>query len=100
MPKQRDERWILAIADTRQELVKSIALFSGTPMCEIVEVAIEEYIERLQKGDYKKNLDEIKRKRTESSKLIKMLAELERIKSEYAQTMKELGIEQLAEEIL
>jgi len=42
----------------------------------------------------------IARKRIEGSKLIKMLAELARIKSEYAETMKEMGIEQLAEETL
>jgi|GEM_PF-2341269 len=100
MPKRRDDRWILAIADTRQELIKSIALFTNTPMCEIVDTAIKEYIERLQEGDYKKNLTEMKRKRKEYLKLKKMLDEMERIKSEYSESTKGLGIESSDEEIL
>jgi len=100
MPKRQDDRWILAIADTRKQLTKSIALFTNTPMCEIVDTAIKEYIERLQDGDYKKNLAEMKRKRKEYLKVKKMLADMERIKSEYSESVKELGIESSEEEIL
>jgi len=41
----------------------------------------------------------IARKRIEGSKLIKMLAEISRIKSEYADTMQKMGIEQLTEKL-
>ena len=100
MPRKRpEERWILAIDDTRQELVKSIALFTGISMSEIVETSIENYIEKIQKGDYRKNLEEMKRKKKEYIRLKKMLAELEKIKIEYADTMQDLGIEQLTEKL-
>jgi len=99
MPRKRpDERWILAIDDKRQELIKSIALFSGISMSEIVETSIEQYIERLQVGDYKKNLEDLKRTKNEQIKIKKMLAELARIKIEYGETMQKMGIDQLTEE--
>lgn len=101
MPRKRpEERWILAIDDTRQQLIKSIALFTEITMSELVETAIEEYVQKIQTGDYRYNLEEMKRKKKESIRLKKMLAELEKIKVEYADTMHDLGIEQLTKETL
>ena len=101
MPRKRpEERWILAIDDTRQQLVKSIALFTEITMSELVETAIEEYVQKIQTGDYRYNLEEMKRKKKESIRLKKMLAELEKIRLEYSDTMHDLGIEELAAKTL
>jgi len=69
-------------------------------MCEIVDTAIKEYVERLQKGDYKKNLTEMKRKRKEYLKVKKMLDDIEKMKDEYSEMRKGLEIESSDEEIL
>ena len=94
--KRPDERWVLAVDPKRRQLVKSIALFTEITMCELVETAIEEYLAKIQTGDYQYNLQEMKRKKKESIRLKKMLAELEEIKLEYCDTMTNIGVEALA----
>jgi len=69
-------------------------------MCDLANTAIREFIDRIREGDYQKNLAEMKRKRNEYLKMKKMLAELEKIKSQYSKTMKEMEIEQLAAKTL
>ena len=100
MPTRQADKWILPISTANKELLKSIALCTNTPMCDLANTAIREFIDRIREGDYQKNLAEMKRKRNEYLKMKKMLAELEKIKSQYSETMKEMGIEQLAEETL
>jgi len=100
MPSRDAEKWILPISIRQKELLKSLSLYTNTPMCDLVDDAITEFIERIREGDYQKNLAEMKRKRNEYLKIKKMVAEMARIKIEYGETMKELGIEQLAEETL
>ena len=100
MPSRDAEKWILPISIRQKELLKSLSLYTNTPMCDLVDDAITEFIERIREVDYQKNLAEMKRKRNEYLKIKKMVAEMARIKIEYGETMKELGIEQLAEETL
>lgn len=97
MPSRADEKWILPISIRQKELLKSLSLYTNTPMCDLVDEAIAEFISRIREGDYQKNLAEMKRKRNEYLKIKKMVAEMARIKIEYRETMKELGIEQLTE---
>ena len=97
MPTRQAEKWILPISIKQKELLKSIALCTNTPMCDLVDTAITEFIDRIKEGDFKQNIAEMKARRKEHLKIRKMLVELARIKSEYSQTMKDLGIEQLAE---
>ena len=100
MPTREAEKWILPISTANKELLKSIALCTNTPMCDLANTAIREFIDRIREGDYQKNLAEMKRKRNEYLKMKKMLAELEKIKSQYSKTMKEMEIEQLAAKTL
>lgn len=99
MSERQAVKWVVPIANDRKDLLKSIALFTDTPMCEIVDTAIKEYIERLQEGDYKKNLENMKAKRKDYLKLKKALDKLQKMRSEYSARIKELGIES-TEEIL
>ena len=100
MPAREAEKWILPISNANKDLLKSIAICTNTPMCDLADLAIREFIERLKEGDFTHNLSEMKRKRNEYLKMKKMVNELEKIKSEYSQTMQELGIEQLTKETL
>ena len=100
MPKRQDVKWIVPIAETRKELIKSISVFTNVPIYEIVDNAIKEYVERLKEGDYKKNLDEMKRKRKEYLKIKKTLDEIKKMRSDYSARIKELGIESSDEELL
>jgi len=100
MPTRQADKWILPISTANKELLKSIALCTNTPMCDLANTAIREFIDRIREGDYQKNLAEMKRKRNEYLKMKKMLAELEKIKSQYSKTMKEMEIEQLAAKTL
>ena len=100
MSQKQAVKWILPISLANKDLLKSIAVCTNTPMCELAETAIFEFIERIREGDYQHNLSEMKRKRNEYLKLKKMLAEMARIKVEYADTMRNLGIEELAAKTL
>ena len=97
MSKKRDDRWIIAVDPTRRQLIKSIALFTEISMSELIEKSIEDFLQKIQTGDYRLNLEEMKRTKKESIKLKRMLAELEEIKIEYADTMQDLGIKELME---
>ena len=99
MSQKQAVKWILPISLANKDLLKSIAVCTNTPMCELAETAIFEFIERIREGDYQYNLSEMKRKRNEYLKLKKMLAELEKIRLEYSDTMKSIGIEALAEKL-
>jgi len=99
MPERHAIKWIVPIAITRKNLLKSIALCTNTPMCDLVDTAIKEYIDRLKEGDYQKNLAEMRRKRTEYLKVRKNINDLQKMRSEYSARIKELGIES-TEEIL
>ena len=100
MPTREAEKWILPISTANKELLKSISLCTNTPMCDLADLAIREFIERINEGDFKHNLAEMRRKRNEFVRLKKMLSELEKIKIEYSDTMHDLGIEAMAERSL
>lgn len=99
MPSRSDEKWILPISIRQKELLKSLSLFTNIPMCDLVDDAITQFVDRIKEGDYKKNIAEMKAKRKEHMKIKKMLAEITRIKNEYAQTMEKISIEALAEKL-
>lgn len=61
--KEQPRKWVINIVGNTKAIVKSLSGILDMPMCEIVEVAIKEYIERIQTGDFEKNLAEIKDKR-------------------------------------
>ena len=94
MPSRADEKWILPISIRQKELLKSLSLFTNIPMCDLVDDAITQFLDKVKEGDYKKNIYEMKAKRKEYMKIKKMLAEIARIKSEYSDTMEKMGIEQ------
>jgi len=100
MPERQADKWILPISITNKDLLKSIALCTNTPMCDLVDTAIREYIDRLKEGDYKKNLAQMKIKRKEYLKIRKNIKDLQKMRSEYAKLIEELAIESSEEETL